>query len=126
MTILLVSIAILGAVAALFGLFQGGGAHRAPENGGCSTCSSAAGCGGACAAAPDAGPAEYFDDEELDRYSGRPSDGYTDEEAAEFAEVMYTLPAGEAPLWAASLGKRGIGIPNQIKDELIMFISDPQ
>ena len=31
---------------------------------------------------------EYYDDEELDRFRGRPSDQYTDEEVEEFATVL--------------------------------------
>ena len=31
---------------------------------------------------------EYYDDEELDRFRGRASDDYTDEEVEEFREVM--------------------------------------
>lgn len=36
-------------------------------------------------------PIEYFDDEELDAFKGRPSDKYTDEEIERFAEVLESL-----------------------------------
>ena len=67
-------------------------------------------------------PIVYFDDEELDRYRHRPSDCYTDEEAEEFAEVMYTMRPEEVKDWNRSLSLREINVPDQIKDELIMMI----
>lgn len=65
---------------------------------------------------------EYFDDEELDAYKGRKSDSYTDEEAAQFAEVLYTMRPSEVKDWTASLILRGISMPDQIKDEAIMLM----
>ena len=60
---------------------------------------------------------EYFDDEELDEYKGRPSDQYTDEETEQFAEVLETLQPQEVKPWGRSLVLRGINMPNGIKDE---------
>ena len=34
---------------------------------------------------------EYYDDEDLDRFRGYPSDGYTEEEIEEFRNVMFTM-----------------------------------
>ena len=65
---------------------------------------------------------EYYDDEELDRFRGRQSDQYTDKEAEEFAEVLYTMQPHEAKGWNRSLILRDINIPDQIKDELIAMI----
>ena len=65
---------------------------------------------------------EYFDDEELDAYKGRESDSYTDKEAAQFAEVLYTMHPAEVKEWTASLTLRGISMPDQIKDEAIMLM----
>ena len=65
-------------------------------------------------------PIEYYDDEELDRFRGRSSDSYSDDEADEFAEVMYTMRPEEVKGWNRSLILRGINVPDQIKDELIM------
>ena len=62
---------------------------------------------------------EYYNDEELDRYKGRASDDYTDEEAEEFSEVMLTMRPEEVKGWNRSLILRGINMPNQIKDEFI-------
>ena len=38
---------------------------------------------------------EYYDDEELDRFRGRPSNGYNEEEVEEFREIMYTCKEDE-------------------------------
>ncbi|EGC19694.1 hypothetical protein HMPREF9141_1816 [Prevotella multiformis DSM 16608] len=65
---------------------------------------------------------EYYDDEELDRFRGRQSDQYTDKEAEEFAEVLYTMQPHEAKGWNRSLILRDINVPDQIKDELIAMI----
>lgn len=97
-----------------------------PETKDCGTCNSCDGGGGKClqerileqaVAEP-----EYFDDEELDEYKGRPSDCYTNEEAALFAEVMYTMRREEVPDWLASLTLRGINLPDQLKDEAVMLV----
>lgn len=66
---------------------------------------------------------EYYDDEELDRYAGRESDAYTDSEAEEFREVLYTMHPEEAEAWNRSLILRGINVPDQLKDELILVIT---
>ena len=65
---------------------------------------------------------EYYDDEELDRFRGRPSDCFTDEEAELFREILYTMPPGEAKGWNRSLILRGVNVPDQIKDELLLMI----
>ena len=65
---------------------------------------------------------EYYDDEELDRFRGRPSDQYTDEEVEEFATILYTMQPHEVKGWNRILILREINLPNQIKDELITMI----
>ena len=65
---------------------------------------------------------EYYDDEELDRFKGKESSEYTDDEAEEFSEVLYTMRPDEAKGWNRSLILRGINVPNQIKDDLITMI----
>lgn len=67
-------------------------------------------------------PIEYFDDEELDVFKGRSSDKYTDEEVEMFAEVLYTMRPDEVVSWNRSLILRGINVPDQIKDELVMMM----
>ena len=66
---------------------------------------------------------EYYDDEDLDRFAGREADDYTDEEVEEFSEVLYTMQPEEVAGWNRSLILRGINLPNQLKDEVINFLS---
>lgn len=67
-------------------------------------------------------PIEYFDDEELDRFRGRESGSYTEDEAGEFAEVMHTMRESEVKDWCRSLNLRGINLPDQLKDEAFMLM----
>jgi len=67
---------------------------------------------------------DYFDDEELDHYKGRLSEGYSDIEADQFREVFYTMQDNDKPKWVRSLLQREIEIPNQLKDEIFMIIND--
>lgn len=64
---------------------------------------------------------EYYDDEELDAYQGRPADAYTDDEAEQFREVLLTMRQEEVAGWCRSLTLRGIEPPNQIKDEIVLL-----
>lgn len=67
---------------------------------------------------------EYFDDEELDAYAGRSPESYTQEEADEFRDVLLTLlPADIAP-WARSLQLRGIELPADVREELLMIVAE--
>ena len=89
----------------------------------CATCSGDnAKCEQECAMEAATKPIVYYDDEELDAFSGRPADGYTDDEAAQFAEVLYSMKPEEVAAWNRSLLLRGIQLPNQLKDEVIMLI----
>ncbi|MBQ5980793.1 MAG: hypothetical protein IJL54_01300 [Prevotella sp.] len=65
---------------------------------------------------------EYFDDEELDAFKGKPSNEYTDEEADMFSYVMETMNPKEVKDWNRSLCLRGINVPDQIKDEMFMLM----
>ena len=67
---------------------------------------------------------EYFDDEELDTYQGTPSDAYTEEVVEEFREILYSMYDDDRPRWVRSLQKRGIAIPDQLKDEVFMFVNE--
>lgn len=64
---------------------------------------------------------EYFDDEELDNYAGLTSDQYTDSQIDQFREILYTLRKEELSDWTISLEKRGIDIPDVIKQEILSF-----
>lgn len=64
---------------------------------------------------------DYFDDEELDRYAGRPEDDYTDVEIEEFRDIMLTLRPGEVLLWHSALERRSIRLPQPLRDELLIL-----
>ena len=65
---------------------------------------------------------EYYDDEELDAFRGRPSDQYTDEEAAQFSYVAETMRTEEIDGWLHSLTMRGIALPAQVKTEIVALM----
>lgn len=65
---------------------------------------------------------EYYGDEELDCYRGRASSDYSDDEAEEFREVMMTMREDEVEGWQRSLTLRGVNVPDQIKDEMMIII----
>ena len=67
---------------------------------------------------------EYYDDEELDRFRGTPSDGYNDEDADAFREVLYTMRPDDVPGWVRSLQLRGVSLPDGVKDEIILIVDD--
>lgn len=67
---------------------------------------------------------EYYDDEDLDRFRGYPSDGYTEEEIEEFRNVMFTMQEVEVAGWCRSLQLRGIEFPDELKDELFLIVGE--
>lgn len=67
---------------------------------------------------------EYFDDEELDKYSLRDSSKYSDNEVEEFRDIFYTILDEEKPRWVRSLQMREISVPDQLKDEVLMFVNE--
>lgn len=67
---------------------------------------------------------EYYEDEELDRFRGRPSDEYSEEEIEEFREVMYTCKEDEVARWSRSLQLRGVELPDELKDELFLIVGE--
>lgn len=67
---------------------------------------------------------EYYDDEELDRFRGRASDEYNEEEVEEFREVMYTCKEDEVAGWSRSLQLRGVELPDELKDELFLIVGE--
>lgn len=67
---------------------------------------------------------EYYDDEELDRYSGRSSNNYTEDEIAEFSEIFYTLQETDVAGWIRSLQLRNISVPDELKDEIILIVGE--
>ena len=47
---------------------------------------------------------------------------YFDDEAEEFRNVMLTMQQNEVSAWSRSLTLRGIEVPYQVKDELLMLM----
>ena len=66
----------------------------------------------------------YYDDEELDRFADRDPDSYTAEEMEEFRDVLMTLLPVDVAGWARSLDARHIRPPREIRDELLMLLSE--
>lgn len=66
----------------------------------------------------------YYDDEELDRFSGRNPLDYSFEEIEEFRDVLLTLLPQDVAGWARSITLRKIELPPEVKDELFLIISE--
>ena len=129
MLILILSIVALGIFAALYSLLSRRGKHDDEPIKVAQTCATCDGtpttkCEQDCMMEASTKPIEYFDDEELDSFIGRPPDSYTDDETEQFSDVLYTMRQDEGAAWCRSLNLRGIQLPNQIKDEVVMMISD--
>ena len=67
---------------------------------------------------------EYYNDEELDRFRGRHSDDFSADETDEFREVLYTMRSEEVAGWVRSLQLRGVELPDDIKDEVLMIVGE--
>ena len=66
----------------------------------------------------------YYDDEELDRFKGRDPSSYTDAETEEFRDVLLTLLPQDVEGWARSITLREIELPPEVREELLMIVSD--
>ena len=121
--VMLIALAVLGGIAALMGITSrddGKGIAQGPS---CDTCDgNNTKCEQVCMMEAATQPIEYYDDEELDSFASRRSDSYTDEEAEFFEEVLTTLRPDEVAGWNRSLILRGINVPDQVKDELLMLL----
>lgn len=67
---------------------------------------------------------EYYDDEELDRYEGRSAEEYTAEEIEEFRDVLLTLRPDDIAGWGRSVQLRGITLPTEVREELLLIVSE--
>ena len=93
------------------------------DSGSCATCDGVnTKCEQECMMEAATKEIEYFDDEELDSFAGRSSSEYSDDEAEQFREVLYTMKQDEVKDWTRSLTLRNISLPDQIKDEVFMLI----
>lgn len=66
----------------------------------------------------------YYDDEELDVYAGRPADSYTDVETEQFRDILLTLLPDDIAGWARSLQLRHIEMPESVRQELLLIVSE--
>ena len=73
---------------------------------------------------PLTGEIVYYDDEELDRFRGRGADSYTPEEVEEFRDVLLTLLPEDVAGWSRSIQVRGITLPTDVRDELLLIVSE--
>jgi hypothetical protein len=69
-------------------------------------------------------PIEYYNDEELDRFSGTDANQYTDEAADEFRDVLYTLRPADVSGWLRSLQFRQINLPDTLRDEAFLIVGE--
>lgn len=67
---------------------------------------------------------DYYEDEELDDYRGKASDAYTAAEVEQFEEVLTTMRPEEVHGWLRSLQLRGVALPDALKDEAYMIVSE--
>lgn len=67
---------------------------------------------------------EYYEDEELDRFSSRTAEDYTESEIEEWRDVLLTLRPEEIAGWARSVQLRGLEMPAVVRDELLMIVSE--
>lgn len=67
---------------------------------------------------------DYYDDEELDAYAGRAADAYEPDETEAFRDVLMTLKPEEIAPWARAIQRRGITLPSDIREELLMIVAE--
>lgn len=67
---------------------------------------------------------EYYDDEELDRHAGKSAAAYSEAEIEEFRDILLTMQPADIAGWARSLQLRNITLPEAVRDELLMIVSE--
>jgi hypothetical protein len=123
--IAIIALATLGAVAYIFGHNRRADGSEEPiviGEGDCATCTpESPRCEQACMMEAATKPIEYFDDEELDAFKGRAADSYSDDEVEQFAYILHTMQPEEVAAWCRSLLLRGINLPEELRDEMMML-----
>lgn len=66
----------------------------------------------------------YYDDEELDTFAGRDPESYDDRETEQFRDVLLTLLPSDIAGWAQSLKQRKISLPEVVREELMLLITE--
>lgn len=64
----------------------------------------------------------YYDDEELDRFKGVSPAEYCEADAEEFRHVLYTMKEDEVDNWVHCLQLRGIELPDDVKEEVLVIL----
>ena len=135
MWILIISLVVFVAVAAVAGLWRNRKLHQQMERGEIQAipevkpvdsecCGQHEVCEKESLLAAVSRGVEYYDDEELDRYIGTPPEAYTAEQEEEFRDVLYTMRDEEVAGWVRSLQLRGIALPEGVKDEVFLIIGE--
>lgn len=135
MWILIISLVVVVAVAAVAGLWRNRKLHQQMERGEIQAmpevkpvdsecCGQHEVCEKESLLAAVSRGVEYYDDEELDRYIGTPPEAYTAEQEEEFRDVLYTMRDEEVAGWVRSLQLRGIALPEGVKDEVFLIIGE--
>ncbi len=135
MIYLLLSLVALGVVAAILGYFRNKKLEKMLERGEISEipeakeipevcCGQHETCERDSLLAAISKKIEYYDDEELDRFSGVEPDAYGEADVEEFREVLYTLHEVEVAGWLRSLQLRGINLPDALKDEAFLIVGE--
>jgi hypothetical protein len=120
---LILALIALGCIAAAIGYFRKTGISEAQELPG-ACCGQHEVCERDSLLAAVSKKIAYYDDEELDRFSGTASDTYDDESVNEFREVLYTLRETEVAAWLRSLQLRNIELPDALKDEAFLIVGE--
>lgn len=135
MWILIVSLIVLGGVAAAAGAIRNRRLSWQMESGRPEAMPEVAGAGGECCGqhevcekesllAAVSRKIEYYDDEELDKYAGVASDSYTSPQEDEFRGIFYTMQDEDVAGWIRSLQLRGIALPDSLKDEVFLVVGE--
>lgn len=66
----------------------------------------------------------YFDDEELDAFSGKDAATYTIEEQKQLEEVFLTLRESDVAGWLRSLQLRNIALPDELKEQALLIVRE--
>lgn len=67
---------------------------------------------------------EYFDDEELDVLAGITPADYTKQQIDSVSDVFYSMKETDVASWLRSLQLRNIQLPDFLRDEALMIVSE--
>ena len=66
----------------------------------------------------------YYDDEELDAFTGREAGDYSPEEEEQWRDVLYTLQPADLLGWGQSIKHRGLAMPAAIHAEFLQLATE--